>query len=66
MFNFSMALKSIEEDFYNNKDARVLEIWKECKFKWFFPKYRKRQIEKSLFMSYLVHKNMIIEDFLKY
>ena len=57
-------LKSIEMDFYDNKDVRVLEIWKECKFKWFFPKYRKRQIEKSLFMLYLTHKNIIKESYL--
>lgn len=57
-------LNSIQKDFYDNKDIQVLEIWKECKFKWFFPKYRKRQIEKSLFMLYLMRKNMIKENYL--
>ena len=65
MNDLLVDLKLIEIDFYENKDIRVLEIWGERKFKWFFPKYRKRQIEKSLFMSYLIYKNMIKENYLK-
>lgn len=60
-----IKLKSIEADFYDNLDSRVAEIWKEYKFKWFFPKHRKKQIENALFMSYLTHKAMIKESYLK-
>ena len=66
MPNLFEDLKLIEEDFYNNKDNRVLDVWKEYKFKWFFPKYRKRQIEKFLYKQYLLHKNAIKEYYLQH
>ena len=52
-------LIQIENDFYDNKDSRVLEIWKDSNFKWLFPKYRKKRIEKLLYKQYLLHKDAI-------
>lgn len=65
MTDLLIDLNSIQKDFYDNKDNQVLEIWKDCKFKWLFPKYRKKQIEKALFMSYLMRKNIIKENYLR-
>lgn len=65
MADYLMELKLIETDFYYNLDNRVAEIWEEYKFKWFFPKHRKKRIENDLFMSYLAHKDMIKENYLK-
>ncbi len=59
-------LRLIEEDFYNNLDNRVLEVWEGYKFKWFFPKHRKKQIEKSLYKTYLLHRNAIKEYYFQY
>lgn len=56
----------IENDFYDNKDSRVLEIWEDAKFKWFFPKCRKKRIEKLLYKQYLSHKNAITGYYLQH
>lgn len=59
MPNLLEDLIQIENDFYDNKDSRVLEIWEDAKFKWFFPKCRKKRIEKLLYKQYLLYKDAI-------
>ena len=66
MPNLLEDLRRIENDFYDNKDSRVLEIWEDAKLKWFFPKYRKRRIEKLLYKQYLLCKDGIKAYYLQH
>ena len=65
MADYFIKLELLAADFYDNLDDNVEEIWQDYKYKWFFPRYRKRQIEKALFMSYLAYKAMIRETYSK-
>lgn len=64
MKEYLIILKLDKAVLYDNLDNHVAELWKESKFKWFFPKHRKKQIAKVLLIS-RANEAMIKESYLK-
>ena len=56
------TIERLKSEFYDEKERAVSEIWKDYKCKWFFPKYRKKQIETCLFRTHLVNKYYALKE----